>query len=175
MRTVYGLFDNYDDANHIVDTLLQEGYTEDDISILTHEGSVSRTQQEMDATDGAAQGAKGGAALGGLAGLLVGIGAITLPGVGPILAAGPILAMLTSTIAGAGLGAATGGIIGALVDWGVSESTANIYAEGIKRGGVLLAVNTREANVDELKRMFDNHNARDVYAFKHMAQAERVR
>ena len=80
-----------------------------------------------------------------IAGLLVGIGALAVPGIGPVLAFGPLAAAIGATAAGAGLGAAAGGIIGALVGLGIPEEDANFYAEGVKRGGVLVTVRADDA------------------------------
>jgi hypothetical protein len=93
---------------------------------------------------GAASGAGLGAILGGAAGWLVGIGALAIPGVGPIVAAGPIAAALgvagTTAAAGAGVGAVAGGLVGALTGWGFSESEARAYQQGVERGDILVAV-----------------------------------
>jgi hypothetical protein len=149
-KTVVALFDNLDTAQTAVKELLNNGFARDDISVV-------RTNQQGDYTSGntvepgegdasgAAAGAGIGAVLGGLAGLLVGLGALAIPGIGPIIAAGPI----ATTLAGAGIGAATGGLVGALADTGIPEKEAGAYAEGVRRGGTLVTV---RANADEITR-----------------------
>jgi len=114
--------------------------------------------------ESAGAGAFGGTAVGGIAGLLVGIGALTIPGIGPVLAAGPLAAAIGSTLAGAGIGAAAGGLIGALVGLGIPEEDAHFYAEGVKRGGVLVTVRTSDDRAHEALRILRDANATDVNA-----------
>lgn len=111
-----------------------------------------------DAGEGVATGAGVGAAIGGLGGLLVGIGALAIPGIGPVLAAGPI----ASALIGMGVGAVTGGLIGALVDAGVPEEQASLYAEGIRRGGTLVKVTTSEDRSNDATRIMDRFNPVDI-------------
>src|SRR4051794_11854605 len=100
-----------------------------------------------------------GAAIGGVGGLLLSAaGALTVPVIGPILAAGPIAAAL----AGAGIGAAAGGLIGALTESGVPEEDAKYYAEGVRRGDVLVTVRTDQARAETISDILDRHNAVDV-------------
>jgi uncharacterized protein (TIGR02271 family) len=116
--------------------------------------------------DDTAKGAGIGAALGGLGGLLVGLGALAIPGIGPVIAAGPIAAAL----AGAGIGAVTGGIIGALVDLGVPEESAHVYAESVRRGNVLVAAQVADDRVDEASRIMERTGLLDI---EHEAQGWR--
>jgi hypothetical protein len=105
-----------------------------------------------------------GGALGGLAGLLIGIGAITIPGIGPVVAAGPLGTALASTLVGAGIGAATGGIIGALVDAGVPEEEARLYQTGVERGGVLVTARVPAGQEQATLDVLNANGARDVNA-----------
>lgn len=105
-----------------------------------------------------AEGAGIGALIGGLGGLLVGLGALAIPGVGPIIAAGPILAAIT----GAGLGAVTGGMVGALVDLGIPDTEAQVYAEGVRRGYNMVAVQAPESRVDQAKLIMDRAGLVDM-------------
>ncbi|HEV8718643.1 MAG TPA: general stress protein [Candidatus Binatia bacterium] len=135
-KSVVGLFDGLTEAQAVVQDLVNHGFPRDDISIVAPhtQGEHARSAAAPDDTDetsGAVIGAGTGAVLGGIAGLLVGIGVLAIPGIGPILAAGPIMAALT----GAGIGALAGGLIGALTDLGVPEEEARYYAEGVRRGG----------------------------------------
>ncbi|HEX9018951.1 MAG TPA: hypothetical protein VF806_07175, partial [Anaerolineaceae bacterium] len=107
---------------------------------------------------GAGTGAGIGAVLGGLGGLLVGLGALAIPGIGPVLAAGPII----TTLAGAGVGAVTGGIIGALAELGIPEEHANLYAEGIRRGGTLVAVRASDETADRARMLMNRFNPVDI-------------
>jgi hypothetical protein len=107
---------------------------------------------------GAAAGAGIGAVLGGLAGLLVGLGALAIPGIGPIIAAGP----LATTLAGAGLGAATGGLVGALADAGIPEGEAGVYAEGVRRGGTLVTVRAGEDMVSRATEIMNRYTPVDI-------------
>jgi uncharacterized protein (TIGR02271 family) len=99
-----------------------------------------------------------GGAIGGLAGLLLGLGAFAIPGVGPIIGAGPLAAALT----GAAIGAAGGGLLGALVGWGIPETEAGYYAEGVNRGGTLVAVRTQDNMVDHVVSIMDRYNPVDI-------------
>jgi hypothetical protein len=100
----------------------------------------------------------GGALFGGLGGLLIGLGALAIPGLGPIVAAGPI----ATTLAGAGIGAAGGGLIGALKDAGVPDEEAGVYAESIRRGGTMVTVRAPEVLRDRVADILDEHGAVDV-------------
>lgn len=161
-RTVIGLYDRLEDAQNAVSELVSAGFPRGDISIVAAdtEGKFKSYVGESyeESVEGVAAGAGIGAAVGGLGGLLVGIGALAIPGIGPVLAAGP----LASALIGAGVGAATGGLIGALVDAGVPEEEANVYAEGVRRGGTLVKVTTSEDRVDEANRLLDRFNPIDI-------------
>lgn len=164
-RTVVALFDDMTTAERAVQELVSNGFNRDQISLVasdrvhTDSGEVSTgsTMAETPA-DGAAAGAGIGAVLGGLAGLLVGIGALAIPGIGPIIAAGPLAAAL----AGAGLGAATGGVIGALVDAGVPEEEAQYYAEGVRRGGILVTLRADEGSMSRAMAILNRYSPVDI-------------
>lgn len=163
MKTVVGLFDEIEDARNALEAFVNRGFSRDDISLVARRsenvpvGEVEATHADETA-EGAAVGAFGGGLVGGLAGLVVGLGALAVPGIGPIIAAGPIVAALT----GAGIGAATGGILGALVGWGLPAEEAEYYAEGIRRGGTLVAVKVDESRVNEAFEIMENHSAVDI-------------
>ncbi|MGE0223896.1 MAG: PRC-barrel domain-containing protein, partial [Acetobacteraceae bacterium] len=106
-------------------------------------------------------GATAGAVLGGGAGLLAGLGALAIPGLGPVVAAGWLIATITGAGAGAAVGAAAGGIIGSLTDAGVSEREANVYAEGVRRGGTLVTVRTDDDHAVEVKKIMDSRQSVD--------------
>ena len=147
-RTVVALFDDVNTAQRALEEMLSKGFDRNDISVVRADqktGAGAKEAADAIEPSGTATGAGIGAALGGIAGLVIGLGALAIPGVGPIVAAGP----LAATLAGAGIGAATGGIIGALADAGIPEQDAGYYAEGIRRGGTLLTVRTDENRVSQ--------------------------
>lgn len=163
MRTVVGLFDDVDIARKVVSELIEKGFDRDDISLVARQYETDNiVEVDLDTADdtaeGAALGAVSGGVVGGLTGLLVGAGALAIPGIGPIVAAGPIITALT----GAGIGAATGGVLGALVGLGIPEDDVEYYAEGIRRGGTLVAVKTDENWVERATEIMNRHNPVDV-------------
>lgn len=171
--TVVAMYDNFQSANNAVQELVDNGFSRDAISFLTRDpkgesteitGDVERIEPSS-ASEGAGVGAGIGAVLGGLGGLLVGLGALAIPGIGPVIAAGPLAAALT-TLAGAGAGAVaggvTGGLIGALVDMGVPEETAQYYAEGLRRGSHLVTLNVEDYLVDQAVDILNRHHPVDM-------------
>jgi hypothetical protein len=140
MRTITTLYDNYDDAVKTVQDLEAEGIAHDAISLIANnaENRYQATHDANAAGTGAEAGATVGGALGGGAGLLAGLGILVIPGIGPVVAAGWLLATVVGAVAGASAGAATGGLVGSLTAVGVSEAHANVYAEGVRRGGTLV-------------------------------------
>ncbi|MEP7190838.1 MAG: general stress protein, partial [Roseiflexaceae bacterium] len=147
-KTVVGLFDTAAEAQSVVQELVNSGFQHNDISLVANDAKGEYANYHPSDTagsstaEGAGAGAVGGGVLGGVLGLLVGVGALAIPGIGPVLAAGPLAAALgaagASTLVGAGIGAAAGGIIGALVGAGIPEEDAGFYAEGVRRGGTLV-------------------------------------
>jgi hypothetical protein len=122
-------------------------------------GGKSRKE---DATQGALTGGVTGGVAGGALGLLVGIGALAIPGIGPVLAAGPLAAALSTAAVGAGVGAAAGGLIGGLVDMGVPDEDANFYAEGVRRGGTLVSVSAEDSKANRAYDLMQRHGAVDI-------------
>ena len=146
---VFGIYPTYAGVETGVDALRSAGFRNDDISALFPEGVGTRDfahQKNTKAPEGATTGAGSGAVLGGAMGWLLGIGAIAITGLGPFIAAGPIMAAL----AGAGLGGAVGGIAGALIGMGIPEYEAKRYEGRVKDGGILLSVHSD--NSDQTKR-----------------------
>ena len=171
-RTIVGSFDNFAEAQDVLRDLQQRGFARDDISVIANnatgqqkkqsgsEGQLPRDKADTVSETGAgtATGAAAGGVLGGAAGLVVGLMGLAIPGIGPIVAAGPIAAAL----AGAGVGAVAGGLIGGLTGLGVSEEEANYYAEAVRRGGALVTVRTDDSRADEAASVMRNHGAVDI-------------
>lgn len=168
-KTIVGSFDSFEEAQEVFRDLQQSGFARDDISIIGNNaaGTVRATAGDLppdapatlhDTGSGAATGAAAGGVLGGAAGLVVGLMGLAIPGVGPIVAAGPLAAAL----AGAGVGAVAGGLIGGLTGAGVSEEDANYYAESVRRGGALVTVRADDARADEAARIMRSHGAIDI-------------
>jgi hypothetical protein len=144
-RTITHLYDNYDEATQVVADLETAGIAHADISVLG---------RESESENRAGTGAGIGAVIGGGAGLLAGIGSLAIPGVGPVIAAG----WLVATLAGVAVGGGAGGIVGSLVRAGISDDEANVYAEGVRRGGSLVTVRTDETRALEVERILDAHH-----------------
>jgi hypothetical protein len=141
-ETITRVFDRYEDAANAVEALKAHGIPDTDISLIANADSYSdlNSYRTDETSNGAGTGAGVGGVIGAGAGLLAGIGAMAIPGLGPVVAAG----WLVATAAGAAAGAVTGGFVGALVDVGVPEKDANVFAEAVRRGGTLLTVRTQE-------------------------------
>jgi hypothetical protein len=166
--TISRLYDDYSIASKIVTDLKTAGLPERDISLIAsnannwysagrtgdaaNTGRVDRDHDGVDdRVEGAAKGAGVGAGVGTAVGLLTGLGLIAIPGVGPVVAAGWLVATLVGTAAGA----ATGGVIGALTQAGLSEEDANVYAEGVRRGGTLVVARVPERDRDRFQAILD--------------------
>jgi hypothetical protein len=147
--SVFGIYTSRDTVERGAETLVNSGFAARDISVLMPENLGPRqvgTEKATKAPEGAATGAGTGAVLGGTLGLLAGIGALAIPGAGPFIAAGPIMAAL----AGAGVGGTVGGIAGALIGLGIPEYEAKRYEGRVQKGGILLSVHCNTS--DEIKR-----------------------
>lgn len=160
-RTVVGLFEDFDSAQKAANELERAGITRDQISVVA--GNESGRYSDYVSGSGevgkhTAGKAGAGAAIGGGLGLLAGLAALAIPGFGPVIAMGPI----ATALAGAGIGAAAGGLIGGLREAGVPEHHAEYYAEGVRRGGVLVTVRTTDALADRAADILDNAGAVDV-------------
>jgi hypothetical protein len=160
------MFDDRAHAMQAVRALEGAGFTGDEVSIMSGDraadGSTStvRSTRDTEADSGAGLGATIGTVVGGGAGLLAGIGALAIPGVGPIVAAGWLVAALT----GAGAGAAAGGLLGGLLGSGVDESDAHVYAEGVRRGSTLVSVRASETRLAQAEAILARHQTVDVSA-----------
>jgi hypothetical protein len=162
MKTVVGLYDKLSDAHEALHELTEAGVAGEDISLLAADpdktAGAELAQVKANNAGPASEGAVIGGVVGGLAGLVLGLSSLTIPGLGPIIAAGPLASMLV----GAGLGAAGGGLLGALVGWGVPESEAGYYTEAVRRGSTLVAVRAPEADVPRIVEILNRHNLVDL-------------
>jgi hypothetical protein len=158
----FGIYPSLTQAERGVDALVRASFSNDDISVLAPDQRGTKDfahEKHTKAPEGAATGVAAGGALGGTLGLLAGIGALAIPGVGPFIAAGPIMAALS----GAAVGAAVGGLSGALVGAGIPEYEAKRYEGKIASGNVLLAVHTEGADErTQVKHIFARHHAGDI-------------
>ena len=149
-------------AERIVTDLQASGISPSDISVLFPDRGGSRDfahEHHTKAPEGTVAGASTGGVAGGALGLLAGIGALAIPGAGPFIAAGPIMAALS----GAAIGATVGGIAGALIGLGMPEYEAKAYEEKIKGGNILIAVHTRDSDeVKRVKEVFKDADAEDI-------------
>ena len=158
----FGIYKDRATAETAVDRLLAGGFSNDDVSVLMSDSSGSKdfaTEKNTKAPEGTTTGVGVGGVVGGTLGLLAGIGALAIPGVGPLIAAGPIMAGL----AGLGIGGAVGGLVGALVGMGIPEYEAKRYEGRVKDGGILLSVhcNTSE-EISKAKDILEATGAEDI-------------
>ena len=159
---VFGIYSTRTQVETAADLLSRSGFPVTDLSVLLPESLGSKdmgTEKATKAPEGAAAGAGSGAVLGGTLGLLAGIGALAIPGVGPLIAAGPIMA----TLAGIGVGGAVGGFTGALIGVGIPEYEAKRYEGRLQKGGILLSVHCDTSeDIDRAKEILDRTGAEDI-------------
>ena len=159
---VFGIYPNRTKVDSAVDALKAAGFKNTDISVLFPENEGTKDfahEKDTKAPEGATAGAGTGALLGGGLGWLVGIGALAIPGLGPFIAAGPIMAAL----AGAGVGGAVGGLTGALIGMGIPEYVAKRYEGRVKDGGILLSVHSDDSQwTKKAKEILERTGAQDV-------------
>jgi uncharacterized membrane protein len=159
---VFCIAKSHQQAEQIVERLQSSGFPATEISILLPDTQGSHDIGHVKATkapEGATTGGVAGGVTGGVLGLLAGIGALAIPGVGPFIAAGPIMAALS----GAAIGGTTGGIVGGLVGLGIPEIEAKRYEEKLKSGNYLVAVHVRnDDEEDRAEQIFEDAGAEDV-------------
>lgn len=159
---VFCIAKSHSQAEQIVDRLQSGGFSSSEISILLPDTEGNHDIGHVKATkapEGATTGAAAGGVTGGVIGLLAGIGALAIPGVGPLIAAGPIMAALS----GAAVGGATGGLVGGLIGLGIPEIEAKRYEEKLKSGNYLIAVHTHDSDEEKLaKETFKTAGADDI-------------
>lgn len=157
-KTVIGTFSNRDGAERAVNELRGKGF-ERDISILAKDdkggqGDANKYNTRFTGGDPVTDGISTGGAIGGLVGLAAGAGALAIPGIGPLLAAGPIAGLLS--------GAATGGIAGGLADFGIPKERGQHFEERVKQGDVLVAVRCADDKAEEASRILNQYGGNDV-------------
>ena len=159
---VFGIYPSYEAVERGVDALRSAGFRNTDISVLFPENEGTKDFAHAKGTkapEGATAGAGTGAVVGGALGWLAGIGALAIPGVGPFIAAGPIMGAL----AGVGVGGAVGGLAGALIGMGIPEYEAKRYEGRIKNGGILLSVHSDDSSwTKRAKQILEATGAQDV-------------
>ena len=160
--TVYGIYRNEEQVSYAIDKMLESGFRNEDISVLLPDNLGTKDfahEKHTKAPEGTATGATAGGAIGGALGLLAGFGALAIPGLGPFIAAGPIMAAL----AGVGVGGTVGGVIGALVGLGLPEYEAKRYEGLLKAGGILASVHCDNSDwVGKAKDLMKATGAEDI-------------
>ncbi len=159
--SVFGIVKSRSQAERLVEELQAAGFPASEISVLLPDSEGKHDIGHVKATkapEGATTGATAGGVTGGVLGLLAGIGALAIPGIGPFIAAGPLMAAL----GGAAIGAGTGGLVGALVGMGIPEIEAKRYQDKLKRGNYLIAVAADGDEKDRAKEIFKNVGAEDI-------------
>ena len=168
-KAVFGIAVSRDQADAIVDTLKKAGFGSQDISVLMsdkNEAQALALEKQTKVPEGAAAGVSTGFVLGAGLGWLVGIGSLAIPGLGPFLAAGPLLGALS----GAGLGAAVGGLTGALIGLGIPEYEAKRYEGHLQEGSILISVHAEDAeHLRRARSIFEAAGAKDIAATQEAA------
>lgn len=188
-KAVFGLIANEGEANRVVEVLLASGFSNEDVSILCpHHGSHAGAQAQGDygtpyagknlkghlstekhtkAPEGGVTGTVVGGILGGSLGLLAGIGALAIPGLGPFIAAGPIMA----TLSGTALGGSLGLVVGALIGAGIPEYEARRYEAGLQAGNTLISVHAdTEERLSQAKDILKREGVKDISCTREKAQ-----
>ncbi|MGI6092343.1 MAG: hypothetical protein GX348_06615 [Veillonellaceae bacterium] len=158
-RAVIGVFNSRSDAEKAVSELRNKGFNTEEINIVSKEGKQGNNQNKTyddDITDGALT----GGTLGGIGGLLLGagvvasVGAMAIPGIGPVIASGPIAAAIG--------GAVAGGIAGGLIDWGIPAEASQRYEQSVAEGGILAVIRTASGKVDTAAQILRQNGATDI-------------
>ena len=160
--SAYGIYPNRASLEHGVEALKSANFRNEDISVLFPDKDTTRDfahEKNTKAPEGAVAGASTGGVIGGALGWIAGIGALAIPGVGPFIAAGPVMAALS----GIAVGAAVGGIAGALIGMGIPEIEARRFAGKVKAGNILISVHAdNSAEITEAKELFTDAGAQDI-------------
>lgn len=165
-RIIIGLYRNSADADRLVRNLQHAGYTDEQISVLAHEDTLTSNEvQESEETvkESTTAGAVGGGVVGGLVGLIAGVSTSMAPSIGPVMATGAWAASLGITAAGAGIGAAYGSFFGALIGQGTAEEN-EIYLDTLRKGGILIAVHANTDDVADVVSLMEKANPIRLHA-----------
>lgn len=161
-KAVYGIVSSVSEADNAVSRLKEANFSNNDISVLMPDKEGTKDfayEKHTKAPAGAATGAGAGGVLGGALGWLVGIGSLAIPGIGPFIAAGPIMAALS----GAAVGAAVGGLTGTLVGLGIPEYEAKRYEGKVQKGGILISIHTEDSEERKnAKEILETSGAEDI-------------
>ena len=152
-KVVVGIFNDRSQAEEALQELKSYGY-EKEISLVARDESDQEAGEKSMGGQDLSEGTFAGGAVGGIAGLLAGVGALLIPGIGPIVAAGPIAATLTGMV--------TGGIAGGLIDLGLPEERGEFFEEQVRRGGILVSMKSDDDKVKESASVLRRHGAHDV-------------
>lgn len=152
-KVVVGVFHDRNQAEEALENLKGHGF-EEDISLVARDDQQRGGGQGGMGGQDLSEGTFTGGALGGIAGLLAGVGALLIPGIGPIIAAGPIAAALTGVV--------TGGIAGGLIDFGLPEERGEYYEEQVRQGGILVSMKASDEKVEEAASILRQYGASDV-------------
>lgn len=161
-KTIVSLYDELSNAGNAVQDLVKAGIAREAISLVAKDMDgryatyfeKQKNQEGELPPDDEEEGALVGGIIGGLAGMLLGLGVVALPGIGPIIAAGPLATMLL----GAGAGTLTGSLVGAIVEWDVPKEEAEYYAKRVQQGGTLVSVRVSDDQVDQVTRLLNRHH-----------------
>jgi hypothetical protein len=165
MTTVLGLFDTYERADNAVRTLRERGHPESDISVLAREQAIpSACEAPSQKNDPTSAMAGIGAVTGGIGGLSLALFALAAPGVGAMLGIGTLGTIIAGGAVGTGAGAGAGGILGALANMNIPHEEAQVYAEGVKRGNILVGVEVSDAQSDATRSIMQDVGALDINA-----------
>ena len=178
-RTITRLFDSHTEALHALEDLQRAGIDDDRISLVSnnsdnwHQGRRHEASGrgplgdrdgdgDNDVAEGAGKGATTGGLIGGAGGLLAGLGMLAIPGLGPVVAAGWLASTAVGAAVGAAAGGAAGGLLGALKEAGHSDEEANVYSEGVRRGGTLVSVRAEEREAGRIEAILDQQRGVDA-------------
>ncbi len=158
-KAVVGVFTSEERAKEAINELKRYGF-EREISLVakeTREGEAADEEMTMEEGQNLGEGVATGGALGGIAGILAGAGALFIPGVGPIIAAGPLASFLTGLVGG--------GLVGGLVDFGIPEERGEYYEERVKQGDILVTIKANEDEVSRISEVFRQYGAEEVNSY----------
>lgn len=154
LKTVIGFFSNRQTAEMAISDLRGQGFNNEEINLVAKEQGTPQRNSKETYDDDIMDGTLTGSTIGGIGGLIVGSGALMLPGIGPILAVGPIAAAIGGAIAG--------GVAGGLIDWGIPAEASERYEENVKQGDILTVIRTTSSKVNSAAQVLRQNGAKDV-------------